>query len=100
MLVSDPFENAEFEEQTKALTPIPALGEMNVLYLPASLRLAAQEAFAGSACQAVIVPDRCAALESRAFADCKNLIYVSLPSGIDLAPDAFEGCDEILFIRR
>ena len=41
------------------------------------------EAFAGSGCEVVIIPDGIQSIGARAFADCPNLVYVNMPVGFD-----------------
>ena len=69
------------------------------LILPAGLTEIGEEAFAGSACEAVIAPESCGYIGSRAFADCPNLRYVRLPASAEIAPDAFEGCCPVTLER-
>ncbi len=60
------------------------------MILPDGIKTIESEAFSGSACEAVIIPTSCEIIESRAFANCQNLIYVYIPSGIvNIAEDAF-----------
>ncbi len=74
---------------------IPALRDMNTLYLPAGLESIEGEAFIGLACSAVIIPDGCREIGSMAFANCRNLIYVRIPLSVSyIASDAFTGCAE------
>ena len=79
---------------------IPALNTLNVMKLPAGVTEIEEEAFAGLACQAVILPERCSSIGSRAFAGCEQLIYVQIPASLeDIAEDAFEGCQDIMVDR-
>jgi len=41
----------------------------------------------------------CAAIGSRAFANCKDLIYVYIPSAVTLAPDTFADSPGVLIDR-
>ena len=50
------------------------------------------EAFDGITAEAVIISDGCTTIESGAFVNCANLIYVRIPAGTEVAEDAFEGC--------
>ncbi len=68
---------------------IPTLKDMRVLKLPSSLKTIQEEAFANVSVDAVIVPDGCTAIESRAFMNCPNLIYIRIPSDVRIADDAF-----------
>lgn len=79
---------------------IPALGNMRVLRLPASLTSIAAEAFAGLNIQAVLIPDGCVSVDNRAFADCPSLLYVRAPMGTVFAAQSFDGCSDNLVIER
>ena len=86
------FENDIFEEQTIVAQDLPALRDLDVLYLPEQLRSIDVEAFQGLACQAVIVPEGCEAISARAFADCPDLLYIRIPASVtQIDPTAFEG---------
>ena len=75
--------------------------EMKTAVLPANLTAIDAEAFTGAVFDAVIVPDGCASIGSRAFADCKNLYQVSLPStAVNIAEDAFEGSENAVIEYR
>ena len=92
------FENAVYEPQEKEKA-IPALKDMNTLYLPAQLTAIEDQAFSGVICEAVIIPDSCEQIGSDAFADCLNLKYVWIPKSIDIAniaDTAFEGCNGVI----
>ena len=67
--------------------------------LPAGTVAVEAESFCGSGVQYVIVPDGCTSIGSRAFADCRRLKAISLPTGITIAEDAFEGSSCILLYR-
>ena len=69
--------------------------------LPGELKVIEEEAFAGAAFEAVVIPTGVTSIESRAFAGCPNLIRVRIPEGVlSIAEDAFEGCREDLIIER
>ena len=70
------------------------------LHLPASLQRIEAEAFAGMPCQAVYVPETCESIGEHAFQECKDLIYIRVPTGAAIAENAFEGCNEALMIDR
>ena len=98
--ISTAFEYAEFEVQEK-VNVIPALGTLKALELPLNLKAIEGEAFEGSACQTVRIPDTCTSIGSRAFADCTELIYIFIPASVtDIAPDAFDGCPDIIIERE
>ena len=79
---------------------VPDLSKLNVLNLPTGLKKIEANAFEWLVCDAVIVPDGCTSIGSGAFANCKRLIYISIPSGTTVAPDAFDGCYSGLFVDR
>ena len=71
-----------------------------ILQLPAGLQRIEPEAFAGSACEVVIIPDGCPSIGAKAFANCTRLIRIILPSrDVQIAGDAFEGSDNVTFFR-
>ena len=74
--------------------------EMIYATLPGNLKVIEAEAFAGAAFEAVIIPDGCTTIGSRAFADCPNLLYVRIPASVTaIAEDAFEGCGQVIIDR-
>ena len=90
------FKDASLSTQKKDVE-IPALKDMLVLRLPVRLKTIEEEAFVGNASEAVIIPDNCESIGSKAFAECKNLKYVWIPTSIPkdkIADSAFEGCGE------
>ncbi len=93
------FENQAFTVQRLEIL-VPSLRSLQLLNLPAQLTAIEEEAFAGAAFEAVIIPDGCTFIGSRAFADCPNLIYVRIPASVtSIAEDAFEGCDQVVIDR-
>lgn len=97
--LSGTFKNVAFSVQTKQFT-IPAIGSLSVLRLPIALRTVEENAFEGINSQAVIIPDGCTSIGSRAFANCKNMIYVRIPASVTfIADDAFAGCDQVIIDR-
>ena len=90
------FGNPAFTKQEKSIE-IPALKDMNVMYLPTELKTIEKEAFSGIIAQAVIVPDGCTTINARAFADCPNLLYVWIPKSVtSISEHAFDGCNEVI----
>ena len=79
---------------------VPDLSELDVLRLPTGLTIIEEGAFEGLACEAVIVPDGCISIESKAFANCRNLVYISLPANTAVAQDAFTGSTKVQVDRR
>jgi len=73
-------------------------GDYDIIHLPRGLKVIEEEAFAGIVSEAVIIPEGCTSIRSRAFYACPNLRQVILPNSCtDIAADAFEGCGEIQF---
>ena len=99
--VTKAFANTAFQAQNKTMDDVPALNTLNGLKLPAMLRTIDVEAFRGGTFQYVIVPEGCATIGSRAFADCVNLFYIRIPSTVKtIAQDAFDGCNAGLIIDK
>ena len=99
--VSNAFTNDVFTVQHAPGGTIPSLGTLFVLRLPENLTVIEEEAFTGSLCQAVILPDGCTTIGSRAFASCMELLYVFVPESVtSIASDAFDGCDLVVVDRR
>ena len=83
-------------ERSCVVRILPAREDLDILELPANLTAIDTEAFAGAACQCVVVPDGCVSIGPRAFADCPNLVYVRIPASVKtVAEDAFEGCGDV-----
>ena len=71
---------------------ILAREDADTLLLPAALRQICEEAFAGVTAQLAVIPDGCASVGSRAFANCDSLIEIDIPVTVtSIAPDAFGG---------
>ena len=69
------------------------------LVLPDDLKTIEREAFMGIDSTWVLIPDGCSAVADRAFADCPNLLAVTIPDTVtSIAGDPFEGCDSSLVI--
>lgn len=65
--------------------------------LPGALQVIGEEAFAQCDMQAVVIPQGCIYIGKRAFADCGNLIYVTIPESVaQIEDDAFEGCGALV----
>ena len=99
-IVSNAFTNPAFEIRSKSDLTIPALEEMNALYLPAFLTTVETEAFDHIAAEAIIIPDECTTIAPRAFVNCGNLLYVSVPAGAEIPRDAFAGCPKVVIDVR
>ena len=94
------FESEVFETQVKEIMTVPALRELAVLRLPSSLKTIEENAFAGLACQAVIIPEGCSAIGAKAFADCIDLIYISIPADTEVSDDAFSGSPNVIIDQK
>lgn len=71
----------------------------NSLILPNDLKIIENNAFEGTNCSIVIIPDGCSAIGENAFAGCTNLLYIRIPATVKYIPaSAFEGCNENLVI--
>ena len=99
-MISSAFENTAFEIQTQTDLSIPALASMSVLTLPSNLKTIETGAFEGIAAEAIIIPDGCTAIASKAFINCKNLLYVRIPEGITIPDDAFDGCPNVMIDQK
>ena len=78
-----------------ALTVLPPAesADARVFTLPGSLERIEAEAFEGSIATMFVIPEHCTAIESRAFANCRSLVRVVIPSSVrTIADDAFDGC--------
>ena len=62
---------------------------LDTLWLPDGLTRIEDEAFAGGAFEAVVIPDSCTYVGHGAFAGCPNLIYISYMNGTTVENDAF-----------
>ena len=94
--VSGIFQNTAFQNQEMDAR-IPSLSDMNVLKLPDGITHIDEETFMHTAVQAVLIPDSCTFIGSRAFAQCNSLVYVRVPAGVSIADDAFEGTESVIF---
>lgn len=68
--------------------------------LPAGLTQIEAEAFAGTAFEAVEIPDGCESIGNKAFANCQNLMYVRIPASVtSVAANAFAGSGQAIIDR-
>lgn len=77
-----------------------SLEGMDVMYLPENTQLIQAQAFASTACEAVIVPESCVSIGPEAFSGCSRLVYIKAPQATEIAEDAFAGCSELLVVDR
>ena len=73
---------------------------LNTLILPNMLEEIEANAFEGGAFEAVIIPDNCTRIGTGAFKGCRNLIYVSYPTGITIEEGAFDNWDILIKDER
>jgi hypothetical protein len=98
ILYTAEFTKSAFTAQTRLVDALPPLNMMRVLRLPVGLTAVEAEAFRGTPCQAVILPDSCQSIGANAFAQCRELLYVQVPAGAEIAENAFDGCSAGLII--
>jgi len=72
------------------------VNEVDMMQPPAMLKTIADEAFAGTAMEAVYLSDGVETIGSKAFADCGELALIFIPESAEsIAEDAFEGCENL-----
>ena len=70
-----------------------------VMKLPTALKSVQRETFLNLPAECFVLPDGCLVIGERAFADCKELKLVEIPSSVvAIADDAFEGCENVLIV--
>ena len=72
----------------------------NTLTIPSGTSRIEAEAFEGAACEVVIIPDGIESIGSRAFANCPNLIYVSLPADFTNYDESAFNCPGDVYIDQ
>ena len=73
---------------------------LDVMWLPSDLLRIESEAFSGLSCEAVIIPEGCTSIGSKAFANCSRMVYVYVPETVtSIAADAFEGSSSAVIDR-
>lgn len=93
--IGNEFENSVFTVQKTDGGSIPALKDITVLVLPTSLKAIETEAFDSVSAEAIILPEGCITVEPKAFVNCTSLLYVYIPSGVEISADAFAGCPNV-----
>lgn len=87
------------DAQWKYIFVDPLPGLTGVLRLPAAVTVIESEAFAGTAAQAVVIPDGATTIGSGAFSGNSSLLYVQVPESVtQIADDAFAGCEQVTVI--
>ena len=78
-----------------------SLDSEQILLLPSGLKTIDAQAFMGAGCVAVIIPDGCTSIGSKAFSNCPDLLCVSIPASVtSIAKDAFAGSGKVYQERR
>ncbi len=73
----------------------------NPLIIPASVAEIGEEAFMESGCREVILSEGIRCIRSRAFANCAQLVYVTLPKSLEIIDeDAFGTAENIIFLVK
>ena len=68
--------------------------------IPNGIQIIEDQAFYATNVERVIIPYGCEEIGSKAFAYCRNLRYIQIPTSVKkIAYDAFEGCNEDLVIE-
>ena len=67
-----------------------------ILTIPAKTKTIRQEAFMGTSFRWVKTGSGCQQIESRAFADCKNLVGIFLPKDVTFQKDTFAGSKQLV----
>ena len=69
------------------------------LFLPNNLVTIEDSAFEGIAAQYIIIPDGTKSIGTKAFANCKNLLQIKIPSTVTrINEDSFDGCNGLIII--
>lgn len=78
---------------------LPELDSFKTFFVPVELISLEAEAFSGVMVERIVLSEKIVTIGNLAFANCTNLQYINLPDSLTyIAPDAFEGCDN-LFIE-
>ncbi len=71
----------------------------NPIVIPASVVEISEEAFTETGCREVIISEGIRRIRSKAFAQCSQLVYVTLPESlVSIADDAFGTAEAITFL--
>jgi len=70
----------------------------NQMVYPAALTAIEAEAFSNLPIKECVLNDKVERIGVRAFAGCANLVLINLPDGVEIAEDAFSGCDRLTIL--
>jgi len=70
----------------------------NQLVMPEELKSIKAGSFAGLEAEEILLNDMVQEIGSRAFADCSTLRLINLPDEVQIANDAFDGCNQVTII--
>ena len=88
-------------EEEKKSSPAAVQKAENVLVLPASLQMIGEDAFGGSAAEAVLLPTGLETVEKKAFADMAELKSVYIPETVtEIDRQAFSGAGKPVLIGQ
>ena len=88
-------------EEEKKSSPAAVQKAENVLVLPASLQMIGEDAFGGSAAEAVLLPTGLETVEKKAFADMPELKSVYVPETVtEIDRQAFSGAGKPVLIGQ
>ena len=95
-------ETTMLRARSVAMNALAAAPEKEAVFvLPAFLTLIEESAFEGIAAESVEVTGNVAAIETRAFADCKSLREITIPATVLKIDDhAFDGCEGVTVYGR
>lgn len=68
------------------------------MILPSALTMIDEEAFANLKTEEFVLSHKVESIGARAFADCKNLVLINLPDNVQIAEDAFDGCEQLTIL--
>ena len=75
-----------------------AIINSNPFVLPSMITTISEEAFMGLPVEEITLGNGVKSIGARAFANCKDLILLNLPSGVQIEEDAFDGCNQLTVI--
>jgi len=68
------------------------------LVFPETIKAVSEEAFIGLTVEEIDLGDGVEIIGARAFANCKNLVFLDLPDNVQIGENAFEGCPNLTLI--